>query len=203
MKKEELKSIILENRNLDLFEKIMIERFFSLYDDITVENFNQRYIEWCNSFDGEVAAAKTKQVLSEEKDRKIEIGLTTIERGDYHFFRPNWPNVVGEYVVIDNNTGLWGLLSKTNEEILPCIFDDIYVKLDWLIIAHFKGTLYEFNILSLDYKPDPENFGKYRRYDFNGGIWYYRLVLKHEPDYATRQLISLLSTKHAPSKHNQ
>jgi len=137
----------------------------------------------------------------------LQIGLTSIERNDYHLFKPDCRARYGSYVVIDNNTGLRGLLSEDNKEILPCIFDDIDVTMSGFVEVHFKGSYFEFMILSKDYKPKSRS----ERYDFNGGIWYYSFEPNEEYrdektgkvgarvrlDETTQLLISLLSVRHA------
>lgn len=207
MNKEELKSEILENLNLDPFRKAMIERFFSQKDVITEADFNQLYIEWCNSDDGKKAAAEIQKSLDKDKDYLIQIGLSSIKRKDYHLVNKFLEPRFGALIVVDNSTRLRGLLSENEEEILPCIFDHVDVKLDGLIEVYFKEKKYKFIILSQDYIPNDD----FDDYVFNGTIWYYLLDKKTiknykntgreysyvELDETTDQLISLLNVKHS------
>ena len=197
MDKKELLEIMLANSNLDSYHAKELERFFAERDDITAENFTRLFIEWCNSDDGKKAAAEIIQGLSKEQDAEIAIGLSSIWRKDYKRVRPDLPARFGAYAVIDNNTRLWGLLSEDNEEILPCIFDDVDVKLSGFFETHFKGNYYEFMILPKSFKPEIESW----YHIFSGGAWgYYELEdydTEDELDETTRQLVSLLSVRHA------
>lgn len=199
MDKKELLDLLLAHTNLDSSQAKELERFFSERDDITVENFTQLFNEWRNSDDGKQAAAEIEDGLSKEKDAELMVGLSSIWRGDYKRFRPDSPARKGTHVVIDNITRLRGLLSEDGEEILPCIFDDVDVKLSGYLEVHFKGRYYAFMILSKDFKPRIKSYD----YDFSGGAWgYYRLdeYDKYEElDETTRQLVSLLSVRHAPN----
>ena len=145
-----------------------------------------------------------KTVLSEQ-DAKIQTGLTSADRGDYHIFRPDRPARSGAYVIEDNVTKLHGLASGDNDriEIMPCIFDSINIKLySPFIEAHFKGRYYEFSICSMAYVPEEYEIV------FNGGIWLYKLCVFDSrdsskiydpkcPDETTQQLIDLLNVNHA------
>lgn len=147
--------------------------------------------------------------VSDEKEAKLIEGLTSIERGDIHRVRPDAKGRFGTYIVIDNETNLRGLISNDNEEVLPCIFDDVDVKSDGIIVVQFKGRYYSFTILSKDFKPDHGS----ESFVFYGGIWYYQLgdnkIIENyentgidysfvELDEITQKLISLLNVSHAP-----
>ena len=147
--------------------------------------------------------------VSDEKEAKLIEGLTSIERGNIHRFRPDSKGCFGTHIVIDNETNLWGLISNDNEEVLPCIFDEVNVTLSGFIEVQFKRRYYSFMILSKDFKPDHGSDS----FVFYGGIWYYQLgdnkIIKNyentgidysfvELDEITQKLISLLTVSHAP-----
>lgn len=71
-----------------------------------------------------------------DKDQAIAKGMTTIDTGDYTV-RTNTKRF-DTYVVQDNETKLFGLVTVDNEEILPCIFDHVGVKLDGPIEVTYK-----------------------------------------------------------------
>jgi hypothetical protein len=50
-------------------------------------------------------------------DNKFQIGLTSIERGDYYKVSPEMTSKLGTHVVVDNTTKLRGLVSDDSEEI--------------------------------------------------------------------------------------
>jgi hypothetical protein len=78
-----------------------------------------------------------------DKDQAIAKGMTTIDTGDYTV-RTNTRRF-DTYVVQDNETKLFGLVTVDNEEILPCIFDHVGVKLDGSIEVTYKMYYdYEF-----------------------------------------------------------
>ncbi len=78
-----------------------------------------------------------------DKDQAIAKGMTTIDTGDYTV-RTNTKQF-DTYVVQDNETKLFGLVTVDNEEILPCIFDHVGVKLDGSIEVTYKMYYdYEF-----------------------------------------------------------
>ena len=209
MTKEELKRVLLTHLNLDNYERAEIDRFFEVQDGITVENFTQLFNEWRESDDGKKTDNEILQIKSIVHDVKIQKGLTSISRGNYHKVRPDLKGRFGANVVVDNATKLRGLVSDDNEEILPCIFDNVNVTLSAFIETTFNERYYEFSImLSKDYRPSLHSDD----YDFNGVIWHYRLRPNKEIDnykgkgrtYAyveldetTQQLISLLNMKHA------
>ena len=141
-------------------------------------------------------------------DNIFQIGLTSIERGDYYKVNPEMSGKLGAHVVVDNGTKLRGLVSDKGEEIMPCIFDKVNVTLSAFVETTFKGKDYVFNIMAKGYSPRL----RYGNYDFNGGTWYYRLEPNKkienykntgktyayvELDETTQQLIALLNVKHA------
>lgn len=141
-------------------------------------------------------------------DSAIQIGLTSIERGNFYKVRPNLEGCFGAHVVRDNDSKLYGLVTDDGEEIMPCIFDDLSVSLSAYIKTHFKEQYYEFSILPNSYRPDP----KMPRTDtFFGNIWFYRvegnIIVRNErtgKEYRAleltpnmQQLIELLCVKHA------
>ena len=141
-------------------------------------------------------------------DNAIQIGLTSIERGNFYKVRPDLEGSFGAHVVRDNDSKLYGLVTDDGEEIMPCIFDDLSVSLSAFIETHFKEQYYEFLILPNSYRPDP----KMPRTDtFFGNIWFYRVegnkIVRDErtgKEYCAleltpnmQQLIELLCVKHA------
>ena len=141
-------------------------------------------------------------------DNAIQIGLTSIERGNFYKVRPDLEGRFGAHVVRDNDSKLYGLVTDDGEEIMPCIFDDLSVSLSAYIETHFKEQYYEFLILPNSYRPDP----KMPRTDtFFGNIWFYRVegnkIVRDErtgKEYRAleltpnmQQLIELLCVKHA------
>lgn len=149
----------------------------------------------------------TKYIMN-NSDNAIQIGLTSIERGNFDKVRPDLEGCFGAHVVRDNDSKLCGLVTDNGEEIMPCIFDDVSVKLDAFIETRFKGQYYKFLILSNSYRPDPK---KPSTDTFFGNIWFYRVegnktvrdertgkeyrALELTPNM--QQLIELLRVKHA------
>lgn len=54
------------------------------------------------------------------------------------------------YVVLDRESHLWGLVTENKEEILPCIFANVYVTFDWFVEVTFVGHKYSFAFNSKD-----------------------------------------------------
>ncbi len=71
-----------------------------------------------------------------DKDQAIAKGMTTIDTGDYTVRTDT--KRFDTYVVQDNETKLFGLVTVDNEEILPCIFDHVGVTLDGSIEVTYK-----------------------------------------------------------------
>ena len=142
--------------------------------------------------------------ILDKEDAKLVMGLTSIERGDFHLARPDLPGRFGARVVIDNEMNLRGLISNDNEEILPCIFDDVNVTLSAYIEVHFKGVYYEFSICPKGFKPREgealdDTF-------FSSKEWYFEIgpyekvfdmeTAQIKMDETTQLLFSLLNVKH-------
>lgn len=136
------------------------------------------------------------------------MGLTSIKRGNFYKVGTDLEGRFGAHVVRDNDSKLFGLVSDDGEEIMPCIFDDLSVRLSEYIETSFKGRYYEFMILPNSYRLDPKNS---ITDTFFGNIWFYRIGRNKtirdertgkeyrvlELDSNTQQLIELLCVKHA------
>lgn len=62
----------------------------------------------------------TKYIMN-NSDNAIQIGLTSIERGNFYKVRPDLEGCFGAHVVRDNDSKLCGLVTDNGEEIMPCI----------------------------------------------------------------------------------
>jgi len=125
-------------------------------------------------------------------NERIDIGLTSISIGDYQLFKQNEYPRLGCLRVVDNETRLRGLISEDGEEILPCIFDDVDVKLDGIIEVHFKGRYYEFIIMADGFVPE-----RSRTSFFFSKKCFYELDMCNDADETTQQLITFLNVKHS------
>ena len=56
MTQEEIKTLLLTHLNLDEFRKAETERFFSECAGITLENYQEKFLDWQNSKSGKVAS---------------------------------------------------------------------------------------------------------------------------------------------------
>ena len=195
MTQEELKSIILKNVNLDVSGKAEIERFFSECEGITAENCRQKLWAWrMREPVGTVFSSSTEEAMRDLKDPLIKKGLTAIQRGEYVVYENT--HKLGTYVVENEDTNYLGLITESNEEILPCIFDSVNVSLDWFLDLVFKGQKFEgglrFN----------RNLPQYKKYCFwygNEGGYYIDALGVEEGSPRWRrmqQLIDLLNANH-------
>lgn len=196
MTQEELKSIILKNVNLDACGKAEIERFFSEREGITTDNCMEKLLMW-RRFQpvGTVFSSRAEEVILDLiKDPLIKNGLTAISRGDYSVLEDT--RRLGTYVVKNNETGFYGLITESEEEILPCIFDSINVSLDWFLDLVFKGRKFEGGIRF------NRNLPRYKKYHFwygNEGGYYINAfdVEEGSPRWrCLQQLVDLLNANH-------
>ena len=194
MTQEELKSIILNNVNLDESGKAEIERFFSESEGITKENFTERIWAWRKSENGKQALFEIEEELLARKDSLIKKGLTAISRGDYVLYENTYCH--GTYAVKNKATGYFGLITESGEEILPCIFDDLNVSLTWFLDLVFKGQKFEGG---LRINRELPHIGSYSFWYGNEGGYYI-----DDPDAkegsprwrCLQQLIDLLNANH-------
>lgn len=156
MTQEELKTILTMNVNLDSVTRAELEMFFAEHNNVTVNNFQSQLNEWRESENGKKANAMITKRLNAEKESKIQHGLTTIEKGIFSYV--NKTNRFGTYVVYDKITGLYGLVTENGEEVLPCIFDSVSVKLDGFIEVKFLGSSYDFMFSACEYEPKEDRF---------------------------------------------
>ena len=203
MTQEEIKTILLTYSNFDEYGKAEIERFFSECAGITVENFQEKFLDWQNSESGKAASIKIEKELSSIRDTNILKGLTAIQRKDFVVLK----NTRGTYVVKNAETGLFGLITEQGEEILPCIFNYVSVKLGNRIDVGFKGIYmnptHEISFcdkelaLSLAHDDYDDRYGF--TYGENGGF----ILWVETMDETTKQLIDLLSINHSFPKQEQ
>ncbi len=195
MTQEELKSIILNNVNLDASGKAEIERFFSECEGITAENCREKLWAWrMREPVGTVFSSRTEVAMRDLKDPLIKKGLTAIQRGDYVVYKNT--HRLGTYVVENEDTKYLGLITESNEEILPCIFDSINVSLDWFLDLVFKGQKYEGSIRFNRDLPRYKTYGFW--YGNEGGYFIDALDVKEgSPRWrCLQQLIDLLNANH-------
>ena len=205
MTQEELKTLLLTHVNLNEFSAAEIERFFSECAGITVENFQEKFLDWQNSKSCKAASIQIEKELSFKRDTNILRGLAAIQRKDY-FVLDNTRRQ-GTYVVKNAETGLFGLITEQGEEILPCIVNCVSVKLDNCIEVGFKGIYmnptHEISFcdkelaLSLAHDDYDDRYGF--TYGDNGGL----ILFVDQMDEATKQLIDLLSINHSFPKQEQ
>lgn len=146
MDNENVLEFLFSHLSLDSFQNTTMKSFYTKHKNngITLENFQERYNEWLKSDEGQQVCKEIRQKKSAEEDAKIQKGLTSIERGNFHILQNTHQQRT--YVVRDNETNLYGLITDdNNKEILPCIFTDINVHVGGYTEASFKGNKYEFS----------------------------------------------------------
>lgn len=202
MTQEELKTEILSDTTMDPISKKMLLKFLEVTTGVTDENISCLYQQWESSDDGKMAFISLMKETWQDKDNQIQCGLTAIERGDYIVFENTLR--LGTYVVRNQETRLLGLVTTNHEEIMPCIFDELNVHLDWLIETRFKGRPF-----TLQFVKNRESLPTIH-YDFvfgEKGAYFLEARPKfdietkqriHDPkgDYIEQQLIDLLNQKH-------
>lgn len=167
-----------------------LEMFFANHSNVNESNFHPLFNEWRESENGQKSRAMINQLLNADIDFKIQHGLTTIEKGNFTYINKKRGKCCGTYVVYDNITRLRGLVTEKGEEVLPCIFDSISVSLTAFIDVRFKGSDYEFDFASCEYKPN-ENWFCY------GENSAYIVNYKEDcPSPELQQLIDLLKINH-------
>ncbi len=193
MTQEELKNIILTHVNLGPGGRLEVERFFSECEGITVDNCMEKLWAWRNSQSGKTAFSEIEQEIADRKSVLMQKGLTAIQRGDYRVFENT--HRLGTYVVKSNETGFFGLITDAKEEILPCIFDSISVKLGgWLELVFqekkFNGSFGIDRIL-----PD-NDYGFW--YGSKGGYYINDPQVKEGTPFwrCLQQLVDLLNVNH-------
>lgn len=195
MTQEELKSIILNNVNLDASGKAEIERFFSECEGITAENCMEELWMWRRLEPvGTVFPSNTEEVIRDLNDPLIKNGVTAIQRGDFGVLENT--RKLGTYVVKSNEAGFFGLITESEEEILPCIFDSIIVSLGWELDLVFKGQKFEGSLSFNRKLPRGDYYGFW--YGNEGGYYIEALDVKEgSPRWrCLQQLIDLLNANH-------
>ena len=199
---EGLKKIILTHVNLDEYSRIEIDQFFAECEGITVDNCMEKLWEWRESKSGKDATIQIGKDLSNKRDSFIQKGLTAIQRNNYSILEHT--HSFGTYIVKNNETGYFGLIAESGEEILPCIFNTIYVVDDMgYFDVGFKGVSQErTHSMRLCDKSKAAKCADRRRskgfiYGDNGG---YLLILSDEMDERTKQLVDLLNINHSVPK---
>jgi hypothetical protein len=195
MTQEELKSIILNNVNMDANGKAEIERFFSECEGITAENCREKLWRWRMLEPvGTIFYSSTEAAIRDLKDPMIKKGLTAIQRGDYVVYENT--HRLRTYVVENEDTKYLGLITESKEEILPCIFDSVNVSLDWFLDLVFKGQKFEGG---LRFNRDLPQYKKYGFWYGNEGGYYIDAIGVKEGSPRWRclqQLIDLLNENH-------
>lgn len=204
MKKDEFIALVVRKTFLSSAALAEIEMFFADHEDIDIRNYQSVLDEWRESEAGKRANTMIQQVIDAEKDEKIKYGLTAIERGNYSYVNSARGRCLGTYVVYDRITRLRGLITENEEEVLPCILDDISVHLDGYTDVTFKNKQYTIDLLAsrvnrhsiaFSYK----NGGSYvlrpnkKRRDQKTGKVYTTMEL----DEVTQQFIDLLNVHHS------
>lgn len=204
MNKEQWKKLYQEHAYL-------FERFGSFYrigiglcidslgEDEEIEDFaalNKRYEEWSESKEGKKSNSVILQILSDETDAKIQIGLDSIAKGNYS--KTDSRPYLGTYTVQDNETKLWGLITEEGEEILPCIFERIHRHAAGPLEANFKNECFEVSIcpesMRIDIESEPINDDlEFFIYGRNG---IYMLIDGNSSDDIAQELKQLLKKKH-------
>ena len=189
MTKEEFKEIILSHTNLDTYRRASMERFIDETDDLTIDNFMERYQDWINSGKNKKVFEQVLCELLDEYDAKIKIGINAIPNHDYTprndqdtLMRFNLDSVRC------NSTGLYGIITAEGEEVVPCIFESIDIHLDGIIDAVFKDlecTLMTVNRAAAESLEDDEKIILYGK---NGAL--HINVFEIAPQY--EQLINLI-----------
>lgn len=190
MTQEELKNILTMNVNLDPVALAELEMFFAEHNNVTENNFQSLLNEWRESENGKKANVMIAELLNADKDSKIQHGLSTIVNGNFSYVNKTRGKYWGTYVVYDNITRLRGLVTENGEEVLPCIFDYVSVKLDGFIEIGFLGSKYEFHFAPCKYKPK-ENWFCYG--ENSAYIVDYKEIY---PSQKLQQLIDLLKVNH-------
>lgn len=192
MTQEELKNFLAMRVNLNPAALAEIEMFFAECSSVDEKNYMSLLNEWRESENGKKVNAMIAQVLNAEKDFKIQYGLSTIEKGNFSYVNKSRGMYFGTYVVYDNITRFRGLITEDGEEVLPCIFDSVSVKLDGAIEVRFKGADYKFMFSASDYEPKEGRFC----YGENSAYSLSDYKSKHNPDPTLLQLVDLLRTNH-------
>lgn len=192
MTQEELRNLLIMRHNLNPAALAELEMFFAEHSNVDEKNYKSLLNEWHESEKGKNANAMIVQVLNAEKDSKIQLGLTTIEKGNFLYVNKTRGNYLGTYVVYDNITRLHGLITENGEEVLPCIFDSVSVKLDGVIKVRFKGADYELMFSACDYEPKEGRFC----YGGNSAYILTNYMYKRNPSPTLLQLVDLLKKNH-------
>lgn len=192
MTQEELKYLLIRRVFLNPAAIAELEMFFAEHSNVNENNCQSLLNEWRESENGKKANAMIAQVLSAEADSKIQLGLKTIKNGNFSYVNKTRGMHLGTYVVYDNITRLRGLVTEKGEEVLPCIFDSVSVKLDGIIVVRFKGTDYEFVFSAREYEPEEGRFC----YGENSAYTLPDYRFNRNPSQSMQQLVDLLRINH-------
>ena len=140
MTKEELKTVILSNVNLDRFRRASMEQFIEETDNLSIDNFMEKYMEWVNSGKNKKVYEQVHNEVLDEYDAKIKTGINAISNNDYTPY--NDPDTLKRFKIDRvrcNSTGLMGIITDDGKEVAPCIFESVNIHLDGIIDVEFKG----------------------------------------------------------------
>ena len=190
MTKEELKTAIFSGVNLDTYRRASMEKFIDRTEDLTIENFMEKYQDWINSGKNKEVFEQVHNERLDEYDAKIKIGINAITHHDYTprndqdtLLRFNLDRVRC------NSTGLYGIITAEGDEVVPCIFESIEIHLDGVIDAVFKDLIFTLMTVNRAAAESLEDDEKILLYGKNEAL---RInVSKRSPLY--KQLINLLS----------
>jgi len=149
MEKQQIKEIILSQDTRGDVEKMLIERFFNENDVLCIEDFKDAYDKWFDTYMGGLALFQVFDDVLGPEDARLERGVTAIERGSYRILENK--HILWTDVVRDPETHLLGLVTTDKNEILPCLFTNVYVTLDWFIEVTFREQKYSFAFNSKDH----------------------------------------------------
>ena len=190
MTDQELKNILTMRVISDPAALAEMEMFFAEHSNVNESNFQSLQDAWRESERGKKANAMIAELVNADKDSKIQHGLTTIEKGAFSYVNKTRGKCLGTYVVYDNITRLRGLVTEKGEEVLPCIFDSISVKLDGFIEVMFCGSDYDFIFSAGEYEPAENMFC----YGENSAYMATHCKRNSSPKF--QQLIGLLKKNH-------
>lgn len=167
-----------------------MEQFINETDDLTIDNFMDKYYAWVDSGKNKKAFEKVHSEVVAEEDAKIKVGINAISHNDYT--PSNDPDTLKRFNmdrVRCNSTGLYGIITANGEEIVPCIFEYINIHLDGYIETVFKGV--ECNLLLTSRETAESHYDK-------GNVFFYGkrgafIVKAPKKNPVSIQLLELLS----------
>lgn len=153
MDKNTLKDLLASHCLQGLKDEIMlIEQYVDENEgngEISALNYRDHYERWFNSYSGKLTLVGLFNKTSKaEVFARLQRGLTSIERDTFIVLENT--HSLGTYVVLDRESHLFGLITENKEEILPCIFSNVYVAFDWFVEVAFVGHKYSFSFNSKD-----------------------------------------------------